>query len=370
MAQNTPSFRFPFASLAKLPPEAQAAHLATFNALTDIYQAFSLQKSNSSSATTTLNETVLAASGTGGAAGVKSFNSETGDVTFFQDLFFVNNQTGQTAYTTKTSDAGALIVLNDASPIAVGLNFTVPTNWATWIANYGSGTATLTPTMVPSGATSTISYPNNLAVSSMPLPSGFAAFLFFDGVNFWAIAIPIVGGGGTITGVTAGTGLTGGGTSGVVTIALSVPVSVVNGGTGTNTPSLVNGTGISITGTWPNQTVTATTGYSLGGTLSSGNLVLGPGAGTGATGSVTGLDGNHQVVITTGTAPTGDAVIYTLTFTTSRGHVTYPVISVNLADEPDISSIVFSSSATSYEVSSADSGLVIGGLYTWNVSCP
>jgi hypothetical protein len=37
---------------------------------------------------------------------------------------------------------------------------------------------------------------------------------------------------GTITGVTAGTGLTGGGTSGTVTVALSIPVSVANGGTG------------------------------------------------------------------------------------------------------------------------------------------
>jgi hypothetical protein len=33
---------------------------------------------------------------------------------------------------------------------------------------------------------------------------------------------------------------------------------VANGGTGTTTPSLVAGTNISITGTWPNQTVTNT----------------------------------------------------------------------------------------------------------------
>jgi hypothetical protein len=41
--------------------------------------------------------------------------------------------------------------------------------------------------------------------------------------------------GGTISGVTAGTGLTGGGTSGVVTVSLTVPVAVANGGTGATT---------------------------------------------------------------------------------------------------------------------------------------
>ena len=39
------------------------------------------------------------------------------------------------------------------------------------------------------------------------------------------------GGGGSITGVTAGTGLSGGGTTGNVTVNLSTPVSTANGGT-------------------------------------------------------------------------------------------------------------------------------------------
>jgi hypothetical protein len=42
-------------------------------------------------------------------------------------------------------------------------------------------------------------------------------------------------GGGTITGVTAGTGLAGGGTSGVVVISLVIPVTIGNGGTGATT---------------------------------------------------------------------------------------------------------------------------------------
>jgi hypothetical protein len=54
-----------------------------------------------------------------------------------------------------------------------------------------------------------------------------------NGVTAWnSLAYSITGTDGDITGVTAGTGLTGGGTSGTVTVSLSTPVSAANGGTG------------------------------------------------------------------------------------------------------------------------------------------
>src|SRR5262245_37934299 len=43
---------------------------------------------------------------------------------------------------------------------------------------------------------------------------------------------------GTIRGVTAGNGLTGGGTAGTVTLGISAPVSIANGGTGAITAPL------------------------------------------------------------------------------------------------------------------------------------
>jgi hypothetical protein len=74
---------------------------------------------------------------------------------------------------------------------------------------------------------------------------------------------------GTVTSVAVSGGTTGlttsGGpvtTSGTVTLAGTL--AVANGGTGTTTPSLVAGTNVTISGSWPNQTINASGG---GGTL-------------------------------------------------------------------------------------------------------
>ena len=50
---------------------------------------------------------------------------------------------------------------------------------------------------------------------------------------------------------------------------ITSPLPIAQGGSGTTTPSLVGGTNVTITGTWPNQTVTAT---GSGGGVNSGTL--------------------------------------------------------------------------------------------------
>ena len=115
-----------------------------------------------------------------------------------------------------------------------------------------------------------------------------------SGIPSWATPTT-----GDITGVTAGTGLTGGGTSGTVTVDLDTPVAVANGGSGQTTytngqllignttgntlakstlsagsnVTITNGTGtISIAATDTNTTYTAGDGLDLSGTTFSTDL--------------------------------------------------------------------------------------------------
>jgi hypothetical protein len=75
-------------------------------------------------------------------------------------------------------------------------------------------------------------------------------------------------GSGTVTSIDVSGGTTGLTTSGgpvtaAGTITLAGTLAVANGGTGTSTPALVAGTNVTITGTWPNQTINSSGGGSM-----------------------------------------------------------------------------------------------------------
>ena len=132
----------------------------------------------------------------------------------------------------------------------------------------------------------------NTSGTGISVPAGKATLVFNNGTNvvdaasyFTSLtlgsALPIASGG---TGSTSTT---------FVNLASNVTglLPIANGGTATATPALVQGTGVTITGTWPNQTINATgtggtvtsvggtgtvNGISLSGTVTtSGDLTLG-----------------------------------------------------------------------------------------------
>ena len=97
------------------------------------------------------------------------------------------------------------------------------------------------------------------------------------------------------TGLPLSTGITGtlpvanGGTGSTSTTYCSLATNVTgtlpvaNGGTGTTTPALVAGTNVTISGTWPNQTINASGGTSLTGVTGATNTALGVSALTSVT---------------------------------------------------------------------------------------
>ena len=94
--------------------------------------------------------------------------------------------------------------------------------------------------------------------------------VYYNGTDYVKVASSVTDGVSTIsfgsTGLTPATA-----TAGAVTVAGTL--AVANGGTGTSTPSLVQGTAITVTGTWPNQTI-ASTGTGTAGSLVTTNFSI------------------------------------------------------------------------------------------------
>jgi len=115
---------------------------------------------------------------------------------------------------------------------------------------------------------------------------------------------------------------------------------------------------------------TPSSSYSLGGTLSNSNVVVGPNMGTGSAATVVGLDGNHQLVVSvTSTATTG--IMATVTFTASRGHTTYCTFSpASLASTLFTGEFIESAGTDTYYQLAVTSSPPPSGNYYFNVSCP
>jgi hypothetical protein len=148
------------------------------------------------------------------------------------------------------------------------------------------------------------------------------------------------GNGTAISAATAGTdyvapgGALGTPSSGTLTNATGLPLTtgvtgllpVANGGTGTATPALVAGTNVTITGTWPNQTVNATGGstvYPGAGIANSTGSAWGTSYSTTGTGTVLALATSPTLVTPVlGTPTSGDFSTGTFTWPTFNQNTT------------------------------------------------
>jgi hypothetical protein len=101
------------------------------------------------------------------------------------------------------------------------------------------------------------------------VPNGERALVAWNGSDFVQIASSVIDLTSEITGILP-TANGGTGTSSTTFVNLATNVTgtlpVLNGGTGTGTPNLIAGSGVSVSGVWPNQTISAT---GSGGTITS-----------------------------------------------------------------------------------------------------
>jgi len=179
------------------------------------------------------------------------------------EKFYLINNTGTGAKTVKnTSGTGisvpagkATLVYNDGTNVVDGASYftSLTLGSALPVLSGGTGVTTSTGSGNTVLSTSPVLTTPNLGTPSAAVLTSATGLPLTSGVTG---TLPIANGG---TGTTSTTFTN-------LTTNVTGILPVANGGTATATPSLVQGTGVTITGTWPNQTINAT---GTGGTVTS-----------------------------------------------------------------------------------------------------
>lgn len=138
----------------------QAAHRYLASGIVDLNQAIAALSNKVSTATPSTTTIIQSGSGGGGGGGGLVVGG-------------VNDQIGQTSYTTQQSDYGTKIIIGDSSPVIVSLDGGITTPWFTIIDNDSSSVASLTP-ISPS-----------LLDGERFIGPGCFGIIYYDGANFW-----------------------------------------------------------------------------------------------------------------------------------------------------------------------------------------
>ena len=238
-----------------------------------------------------------------GSTGLTPATATSGAVTVAGTLAVANGGTGVT-----TSTGTGNVVLSTSPTLVTpalgtpssgvatnltGLPLTTGVTGILPVANGGNGTATPALTQ-GSNVTITGTWPNYTISASAPGTGTVTSVAGTGTVNGISLS-------GTVT--SSGSLTLGGALSNVsLTSQVTGTLPVANGGTGTTTPSLVQGSNITITGTWPNQTIAANASTSgqyqavASGALANGSKVI-----VNADGTVSAINSDNQAI---GTAAT------------------------------------------------------------------
>lgn len=155
----------------KTPPEMQQSVRMLYTTVQQHETAFAALKNQLTAVQTAQKGATATTSAT--ATPTASSSAATAAV-----LGTVNNQTG-TAYEVQDVDYGGIVTFSNQNPVAVVLNSAVRQYWFAAVENLGAGVVTLTPQQ------GTVN-----GVASIGLSANMGAWLFFDGVNWWAMTIP------------------------------------------------------------------------------------------------------------------------------------------------------------------------------------
>ena len=217
-------------------------------------------------------------------------------------------------------DGGTGISVSPAGPITTAGTFTVTNTAPDQVVALTGGTGITTGGTYPNftvtnsapdqtvaisggtGITTSGTYPSFTVTNSAPdqtvaltqsgtttITGTYPNFTISSADQYTGTVTSVSGAGGS-TGLT----LTGGPITGSGTLTLGGTLAVANGGTGTASPSLVAGTNVTISGSWPNQTINSTAGG--GGTVTNVSVVTA----NGVSGSVANPTTTPAITLTLG----------------------------------------------------------------------